>query len=112
MLRAPVGTAVRLTGAGLIGLAVGVLLRDTAGAIILVAGALCVVPGLFQLLPSSWNVAGGPYLPPHAANAANAVMNMRTASDSLSPGSGLAVFAGYIVVLLAGATVMLRRRDA
>ncbi|MER6188158.1 hypothetical protein [Streptomyces sp. NPDC001652] len=109
MFRALVGTAVHFTGAELISLAAGVLLRNTAGAIILVAGALFVVPGLFKLLPRSWNDAGGPYLPP---NAANAVMKMRTASASLSPGSGLAVFAGYIVVLLAGATVMLTRRDA
>ncbi|GLP67447.1 hypothetical protein TUSST3_40690 [Streptomyces sp. TUS-ST3] len=78
MFRTLVGTAVHLTGAGLIDLAAGVTLRNTAGAIIL----------------------------------ANAVMTVRTSSGSLSPGSGLAVFAGYIVVLLAGATVMLRRRDA
>ncbi|PAZ10253.1 ABC transporter permease [Streptomyces sp. SA15] len=109
VFRALVGAAVYLTGAGLIGLAVGVLLRNTAGAITLVVGALFVVPGLVQLLPSSWNDAIGPYLP---SNAANAVMTVQTASDSLSPGSGLAVFAGYIVVLLAGAAVMLKRRDA
>lgn len=72
-------------------------------------GSLFVVPGLIQLLPSSWNDAIGPYLP---SNAANAVMTVRTASDSLSPGSGLAVFAGYIVVLLAGAAVLFKRRDA
>lgn len=109
MFRALVGAAVYLTGAGLIGLAVGVLLRNTAGAITLVVGALFVVPGLIQLLPSSWNDAIGPYLP---SNAADAVMAVRTAGDSLSPGSGLVVFAGYIVVLLAGAAVMLKRRDA
>ncbi|MFD3499431.1 ABC transporter permease subunit [Streptomyces sp. NPDC058678] len=109
VLRALVGAAVYLTGAGLIGLAVGVLLRNTAGAITLVVGALFVVPGLIQLLPSSWNDAIGPYLP---SNAANAVMTVRTASDSLSSGSGLAVFTGYIVVLLAGAAVLFKRRDA
>ncbi|MEU4466848.1 ABC transporter permease [Streptomyces sp. NPDC024017] len=109
VLRALAGAAVYLAGAGLIGLAVGVLLRNTAGTITLVVGALFVVPGLIQLLPSSWNDAIGPYLP---SNAANAVMSVQTASGSLSPGAGLAVFAGYIVVLLAGAAVMLKRRDA
>ncbi|GHB90507.1 ABC transporter permease [Streptomyces umbrinus] len=109
VFRALIGAAIYLTGAGLIGLAVGVLLRNTAGAITLVVGALFVVPGLIQLLPSSWNDAIGPYLP---SNAANAVMTVRTASDSLSPGSGLMVFAGYIVVLLAGAAVLFKRRDA
>ncbi|UUU29309.1 ABC transporter permease [Streptomyces sp. CA-210063] len=109
VFRAVVGAAVYLTGAGLIGLAVGVLLRNTAGAITLVVGALFVVPGLIQLLPSSWNDAIGPNLP---SNAANAVMSVQTSGDSLSPGSGLAVFAVYIVVLLAGAAVVLKRRDA
>ncbi|GCB49073.1 ABC transporter permease [Streptomyces sp. NL15-2K] len=109
VFRAVVGAAVYLTGAGLIGLAVGALLRNTAGAITLVVGALFVVPGLIQLLPSSWNDAIGPNLP---SNAANSVMSVQTAGDSLSPGSGLAVFAVYIVVLLAGAAVVLKRRDA
>ncbi|UUU37427.1 hypothetical protein JIX56_03220 [Streptomyces sp. CA-210063] len=109
VFRAVVGAAVYLTGAGLIGLAVGVLLRNTAGAITLVVGALFVVPGLIQLLPSSWNDAIGPNLP---SNAANAVMSVQTSGDSLSPGSGLAVFAVYLVVLLAGAAVLLKRRDA
>ncbi|MFE9644986.1 ABC transporter permease subunit [Streptomyces sp. NPDC006365] len=109
VFRAVVGAAVYLTGAGLIGLAVGALLRNTAGAITLVVGALFVVPGLIQLLPSSWNETISPYLP---SNAANAFMTVQTESDSLSPGSGLAVFAVYIVVLLAGAAVVLKRRDA
>ncbi|MFC4463028.1 ABC transporter permease subunit [Streptomyces xiangluensis] len=109
VFRAVVGAAVYLTGAGLIGLAVGALLRNTAGAITLVVGALFVVPGLIQLLPSSWNETISPYLP---SNAANALMTVQTESDSLSPGSGLAVFAVYIVVLLAGAAVVLKRRDA
>lgn len=109
VFRAVVGAAVYMTGAGLIGLAVGALLRNTAGAITLVVGALFVVPGLIQLLPSSWNDAIGPNLP---SNAANSVMSVQTASNSLSPGTGLAVFAVYIVVLLAGAAVLLKRRDA
>ncbi|MFD6169747.1 ABC transporter permease subunit [Streptomyces coeruleorubidus] len=109
VFRALIGAAVYLTGAGLIGLAVGVLLRNTAGAITTVVGALFVLPGVIQLLPSSWNDAIGPYLP---SNAANAFMSVRTSGDSLSSGSGLAVFAVYLVVLLTGAAVLLKRRDA
>jgi ABC-type transport system involved in multi-copper enzyme maturation permease subunit len=109
VFRALVGAAVYLTGAGLIGLAVGVLLRNTAGAITTVVGALFVLPGVIQLLPSSWNDAIGPYLP---SNAANAFMSVQTSGGSLSSGAGLAVFAVYLVVLLAGAAVLLKRRDA
>ncbi len=109
VLRAVAGAAVYLTGAGLIGLAVGALLRNTAAAITTVVGALFVVPGLFQLLPQSWNDNVAPYLP---SNAANAFMAVQTTSPSLSTGAGFAVYAGHIAVLLAGAAVLLKRRDA
>ncbi|WP_371664705.1 hypothetical protein [Streptomyces sp. NBC_00280] len=64
---------------------------------------------LIQLLPSSGNDAVGPYLP---SNAANAVMTVRTTGSSLSPGSGLALFACCIVVVLVGAAVLFEQRDA
>lgn len=109
VFRAVVGAAVYLTGAGLIGLAVGALLRNTAGAITTVVGALFVLPGLIQLLPVSWSDTISPYLP---SNAAASFMAVETASPALSAWPGLAVFAGYVAVLLAGAAVLLRRRDA
>ncbi|MDQ7905018.1 ABC transporter permease subunit [Phytohabitans sp. ZYX-F-186] len=109
VFRAVVGAAVYLTGAGLIGLAVGALLRNTAGAITTVVGALFVLPGLVQLLPASWGDTISPYLP---SNAAGSFMAVEATSPSLSAWSGLAVFAGYVAVLLAGAAVLLKRRDA
>ncbi|MFI0445620.1 ABC transporter permease subunit [Actinomadura sp. 6N118] len=109
VLRAVAGAAVYLTGAGLIGLAVGALLRNTAASITTVVGALFVVPGLIQLLPDSWSGNISPYLP---SNAAGSFMAVRPSSDSLSTWPGLAVFAAYIAILLAGAAVALKRRDA
>jgi ABC-2 type transport system permease protein len=108
VLRAVVGSAVYLTGAGLIGLAVGWLLRNTAAAITTVVGALFLLPGLFQLLPQSWNDNVAPYLPSNAAGAFTSV----TSTGSLSAWSGLAVFAGYVAVLLVAAAGVLKRRDA
>jgi ABC-type transport system involved in multi-copper enzyme maturation permease subunit len=109
VLRAVAGAALYLTGAGIIGLAVGALMRNTAAAITTVVGALFLVPGLFQLLPRSWNDNVSPYLP---SSAADAFMAVQTSSGLLSTGAGLAVFAGYIAVLLAGAAAALKRRDA
>lgn len=109
VFRALVGAAGYLTGAGLIGVAVGALLRNTAGAITTVVGGLFLVPGLFNLLPQSWNDTVAPYLP---SNAAGAFMAVQATGSSLSAGAGLAVFAGYIAVLLAAAAVLLKRRDA
>lgn len=109
VFRALVGAAVYLTGAGLIGLALGALLRNTAAAVTTVVGALFLLPTLFMLLPQSWNENLAPYLP---TNAANAFMPATTATGSLSAWSGLAVFAGYIAVLLIAAAGLLKRRDA
>ncbi|MEV4624986.1 ABC transporter permease [Micromonospora sp. NPDC049523] len=109
VLRAVVGGAVYLTGVGLLGLALGALLRATAAAIGALFGAMLVVPGLFPLLPSSWNDAVGPYLPSHAGES---FMAVTPAPGMLGPWAGLAVFAGYVVVALAAAAIMLKRRDA
>jgi len=109
VLRAVAGAAVYLSGAGLIGLAVGALLRNSAAAISIVVAALFIVPGLFQLLPQSWNDDVAPYLP---SNAANAFMSVQATEPTLSVGAGIAVFAGYVAVLLASASIALRRRDA
>lgn len=108
VFRAVAGASVYLTGAGLIGLALGALLRNTAGATTTVVGLLFVFPLLIQVLPASWYETVSPVLP---SNAAGSFMAVETASPALSPWPGLAVFAGYVVVLLAGAAVLLRRRD-
>jgi len=109
VLRAVIGSAGYLTGAGLIGLAVGAVLRNTAGSITTVVGALFLLPGIFQLLPQSWNDNVGPYLP---SNAANSFMSVTSTAGNLSTWSGLAVFAGYVAVLLIAAAGLLKRRDA
>ncbi|MEC3979676.1 ABC transporter permease subunit [Amycolatopsis sp. H20-H5] len=111
VLRAVLGSAVDLTGVGLLGLALGALLRTTAGAISTLFGVTLLLPGLIQLLPDSVGTAVGPYLP---STAVQAFMTAQAApgANLLSPWAGLAVFAGYIVVLLGAAAVFLKRRDA
>jgi ABC-type transport system involved in multi-copper enzyme maturation permease subunit len=111
VLRAVFGAAVDLTGIGLLGLALGALLRTTAGAISTLFGITLLLPGILSLLPESFSSAVGPYLP---SNAVNAFMTAQAApgANLLSPWAGLAVFAGYVVVLLGAAAVSLRRRDA
>lgn len=109
VLRAVAGGAVYLTGVGLLGLALAAMLRATAAAIAALFGAMLVVPGLFPLLPSTWNDAVGPYLPSHAGES---FMAVTPSAGMLGPWAGLAVFAGYIVAALAAAAVLLKRRDA
>ncbi|GIG63009.1 ABC transporter permease [Longispora fulva] len=108
--RAVLGSAGYLTGAGLFGLALGSLLRSTAAAVSTLFGVLFLLPGIsFLLLPDSWQNNVGPYLPSSAGSAFTAV---RQSADLLTPWAGLAVFAGYLVVLGGAAAWRLRRHDA
>ncbi|MEV1146304.1 ABC transporter permease subunit [Micromonospora sp. NPDC049799] len=109
VLRAVLGAAFYLAGVGVLGMAVGALLRNTAGAITTVVALLLVVPGVISLLPESVSDAVSPYLP---SNAGEAFMSISSNPDLLSPGAGAAVFVGWLVVLVGAATVLLRRRDA
>ena len=110
VLRAVLGSGLYLAGIGVLGVAVGALLRNTAGAISVVVATLLIVPGLARLvLPADWNTTITPYLPSSAGSAFTSV----TGSDTLlGPAAGAAVFVGWLVVLLAGAAIMIRRRDA
>lgn len=110
VLRAVLGSGLYLAGIGVLGIAIGALMRNTAGAISVVVATLLIVPGLARLvLPESWNTTLTPYLPSNAGSAFTSV----TGSDTLlSSGAGAAVFVGWLVVLLAGAAVLIRRRDA
>jgi ABC-type transport system involved in multi-copper enzyme maturation permease subunit len=109
VLRAVIGAAVYLTGVGLLGLSAGVILRGTAAAIGALFAAMYAVPALFPLLPDAWNTTIGPYLP---SNAGMAVMSVTRTAGTLAPGTGLAVFAGYLLVAFAVAAILLKRRDA
>jgi ABC-2 type transport system permease protein len=107
--RAVIGTAVYLVGLGVIGVALGILLRSTAGGIGTVIGAVLFVPTLASaLLPDSWDGVLK-YLP---SNAGQAFTSLSPGDTLLSPGAGMAVFAGWVVLAIVGAAIALKRRDA
>jgi len=110
VLRAVLGAGLYLTGIGVLGIAVGALMRNTAGAISIVVATLLIIPGLARLiLPEDWNTTLTPYLP---SNAGSAFTSVSGSDTLLSAGAGAAVFVGWLVVLLAAAAVLIRRRDA
>ena len=109
VLRAVIGTALYLTMVGLIGAALGWIIRHTAGAISTLLGILLVVPLLAQALPDSWARNIVPYLP---GNAGQRIMAIRIDPGDLTPWTGFAWFCGYLVVGVVAAGVLLRRRDA
>ncbi|MBV6702233.1 ABC transporter permease [Kitasatospora aureofaciens] len=109
VVRSLLGAGLYLALVGVIGVALGMLLRSVAGGISVLVASLMLVPGLVSLLPSSWQSHISPYLPSHAGEA---MFTLHHDATTLSPGAGLAVFLGWTVLALAGAAVRLVRTDA
>jgi ABC-type transport system involved in multi-copper enzyme maturation permease subunit len=106
--RAVIGTAVVLTGSGLLGIGLGALMRSTPGAITTLFGVMFLLGGIAALLvPDSWSDVVQ-YLP---SNAAGAVTAVTQADNELAPGAGLAVFGGYVVALIGAAAWRFKRSD-
>lgn len=107
-LRVVLATAMYLTLIGVLGVAFGALVRNTAGGIAALFGLLLIVPVIVGVLPSSWQDVIGKFLPSNAGQAALAVKPDPTA---LPPWMGMALFAGYVAAAVAMAAVLLKRRD-
>lgn len=108
VLRAVIGAALYLTVVGLFGLALGSLIRSTAGGIATLFGLLLVLPIITLFLPENWRNDINKYLP---GQAGQAVLSVVQDHNSLSPWSGFGVFCAYVAVAMAGAAVLLVRRD-
>ncbi|RFU37841.1 ABC transporter permease [Actinomadura logoneensis] len=109
VLRAVIGGGLYLTLIALLALAIGTLLRHTAGAVTTVLGLLFVLPIIGSFLPGDLGRTVRKVLP---AGAGGAIMNTRPSEESLSPWAGLGVFTLYTVVLLVAALLAFQRRDA
>ena len=109
VLRSVLGAGLYLTLVGLIGVALGALLRNTAGAISTLLGMLLLLPVMIDLLPSSLKSDISPYLP---SNAGEALLSPVQQAGSLAPWTGIAVMCAYVVAALVGAAFVLKRRDA
>ena len=110
VLRAVAGSGLYLTVLGLFALAIGALIRHTAGAISAVIGMVLVIFPLSGLLPSSWGAHIHAYLPTIAGQLITA--DKPAAGQLLSPWQGLGVFCAWTVLLLAAAMYLLQKRDA
>lgn len=109
-LRSVTGAALYVTVAGLIGVALGALLRSAAAGISTFAAVFFVIPPLTSLLPASISAHLAQYLP---SNAGEVLWGgTRGLTNALSPWTGFAVLCGYAVVLIAAAAWRLRRADA
>ena len=110
VLQAVVGSGLYLTVLGLFALAIGGLIRHTAGAITAVIGMVLVIFPLAALLPDSWGAHVHAYLPTVAGQLIT--QDKPTADQLLSAWQGFGVFCAWTVLLLAAAIFLLQKRDA
>ncbi|MGA9875266.1 MAG: ABC transporter permease [Solirubrobacteraceae bacterium] len=108
-LRTLVGTVLFMTVTGILCVALGTIIRSTAGAIATFAGLLFVLPGIVDILPSEIGNSINPYLP---SSAGGAIAKALPDPHTLSPWGGFALYCGYTIMLLAVAAHLLVRRDA
>ena len=108
-LRVVVGTGVYLTLVGLLGSAWGWIVRSTPGALVAYVATILVVPVLFGSALGNWGRHVAQYLP---SNAGRSYVSSLSEAPSLAPWTGLAVLVAWVVLALAVAAVLLRRRDA
>lgn len=108
--RAVTGSGLYLAVLGLFALAIGALIRHTAGGISTVIGVVFVLPILSGLLPGSWGAHINAYLPVQAGTMIGHAHQQ--ASDLLSPWEGFGVFCLWTAALLVAAAYLLNRRDA
>jgi ABC-2 type transport system permease protein len=108
--RAVVGAGLYLTVLGLFALAIGALIRHTAGAITAVIGMVLVIFPLAGLLPSGWGAHVHAYLPTVAGQLIT--QDKPSAGQLLSAWQGFGVFCAWTALLLAVAIYLLQKRDA
>jgi ABC-2 type transport system permease protein len=108
--RAVLGGIGYLIVVGLFAMAIGGLIRHTAGAIATVVGLILVVPPLVDLIPGTIAAHVHAYLP----TVAGALIGQTTqqSGDLLSPWQGFGVFCAWTAVLLIACGWLLKKRDA
>ena len=109
-LRSVVGAALYMTVAGLIGMAIGTLLRNTAAGISTFVGVFFVLPPLAGLLPASVSDHLVQYFPSNAGAALYG--GGRDVTNALAPWTGFGVLCAYAAVLIALAAWRMRHKDA
>lgn len=107
-LRSVVGAALYLVVVGIIGLALGSLLRNTAAGISTLVAMLFVIPPVLGALPASWTDHFARYLP----EAAGQSLWAQPGAPHLAPWTGFAVLCVWAAVVAGAAAYALVRRDA
>ncbi len=110
VLRATIGGILYLAVLGLFAMAIGGLIRHTAGAVATAIGLILVVPIVVGLIPGTIAAHVDAYLPTQAGHLIG--QTAQQSGDLLSPWQGFGVFCLWTAVLLVACGWLLKRRDA
>jgi ABC-type transport system involved in multi-copper enzyme maturation permease subunit len=110
VLRAVIGAGLYLAVLAVFAIAIGALVRHTAGAITGIVGFVLVLSPLTQLLPGSVGRHIHGYLPSEAGSLI--ASPHQGLNDVLGPWQGFGVLCLETAVLIGAAAYLLRRRDA
>lgn len=106
-LRAVLGAGLYLALLAMFCVAIGVLVRHTAGAVAAMVALIFAVPTVLSSLPDTWREAAR-WLP---SNAGGSLWVVRRTADTLPPWVGFGIFVAYTAALLLGTFALFARRD-
>jgi ABC-2 type transport system permease protein len=109
VLRALIGCGLYGALIGLLGLALGAILRSAAGAIAVLVALIFVLPAIAAALPSNVEHPVEEYWPTQAGGQVTAVVR---GAHTLSAWAGFGIMTLFVAIVLAAAYVVFNRRDA
>lgn len=104
------GGALYLALVSVFALGVGAVLRSSAGGIAAALGIILLLPIVLSMIPADWAADLSPYL---LSNAGLAILGLSgSGPDGFEVWQNVLIVLGWLAVSLAGAAVLLKRRDA
>ncbi|GAA3886921.1 ABC transporter permease [Leifsonia kafniensis] len=109
VISALLGGALYLAFVSVFALAIGAILRSSAGGIAAALGIILLLPIVLQMIPAEW---AGDLLPYLISNAGMGMFGLTMGAVSLEWWQNLLIVLGWLAASLAAAAVLLKRRDA
>ncbi|MBM7830324.1 ABC-2 type transport system permease protein [Agromyces cerinus] len=106
------GGALYLALISVFALGVGTMIRSSAGGIAAVLGLILLVPTVLQMIPAEWAHDLIPYLLSSAGLGIFTSTTAEPAGDALGAWLSLLIVLAWVGASIAGAAVLLKRRDA
>ena len=107
--RSVVGVALYLTVVAILGVGLGALIRNIAGAIATFVGVMLILPGIASSLSQVWADRINRFLP---STAGQSLLSFGSDTREMMPWNGFALFAVYALGTILAAAFVLKGRDA